>query len=230
MPQHPDRRRHIFAGFADISPILIGVFPFGLIAGIAAVEAGLDPVQAFAMSPTVFAGASQLAMVDLIGRDAAPMVIVATALVINARMMMYSAALAPTFRHLGPARKAVGAYLITDQSFAVSAIRFDRVEESTGDRFAYYLGASLGLWVTWQISSVIGVVVGAGVPEEWSLDFSIPLVFIALLFPAIKDRGTAVAAIAAATAAVLFFSLPLNLGLLVAATVGLVSGALGGRQ
>ncbi len=206
------------------------MFPFGLIAGIAAVEAGLGSVQAYATSPIVFAGASQLAMIDLIGRDAAPIVIVTTVLVINARMAMYSAALAPAFRNLSPLRKAYGSYVITDQSFAVSIIRFDHVDETLSDRFSYYMGASLGLWVTWQISSLVGVIIGSGVPEEWSLDFAVPLVFLALVFPAIKDRASTIAAVTAATSAVVFVSLPLNLGLLVASGLGLAAGVIWGRE
>jgi predicted branched-subunit amino acid permease len=206
------------------------VFPFGLIAGIAAVEAGLGTVQAYSLSPIVFAGASQLAMADLIGRDAAPFVIVATALVINARMAMYSAALAPRFRELPAAHKAVGAYVLTDQSFAVSIVRFDQRDESIRDRFAFYMGASLGLWATWQISSIIGVVVGTGIPESWSLDFAIPLVFMALLFPAVKDRSTTAAAVVAAIGAVAFVGLPLNLGLLAAAACGIAAGLIADRS
>ncbi len=229
MKQHSSPRTPFAAGFFDITPILIGVFPFGLIAGIAAIEAGLDSVQAYAASPIVFAGAAQLAMMDLLGRDATPIVIVATVLVINSRMAMYSAALAPSFRGLGPIRKAYGAFVITDQSFAVSIVRFDRVAESLPDRFAYFMGASMGLWGTWQISTILGVVVGTGVPDEWSLDFAIPLVFMALLFPAIKDRGSTIAAITAAIAAVAFVSLPLNLGLLAASGIGITAGAIWGR-
>lgn len=230
MDLHRDQRPPFAAGFLSITPILIGVFPFGLIAGIAAVEAGLGSIQAYAASPILFAGASQLAMMDLIGRGAAPVVVVATVLVINARMAMYSAALAPVFRDLTPLRKAYGSYIITDQSFAVSIIRFDQVRESTRRRFAYFMGASIGLWVTWQISSLLGVIIGSGVPEGWSLDFAVPLVFMALLFPAIKDRGSAVAATAAAASAVAFAALPLNLGLLVASGIGLISGVIWGKE
>lgn len=223
-------RTAAFEGLLAIAPILIGVVPFGIIAGIAAVEAGLAPLQAYAASPIVFAGAAQLAMMDLLAQDAAPVVIVATALVINARMAMYSAALAPAFRHLSPLRKAYGSYILTDQGFAVSVVRFDRVEESLDRRFAYYLGASFGLWFTWQISSLVGVVVGTGVPESWSLDFAIPLVFMALVFPAIKDRGTTIAAVVGAVAAVALVGLPLNLGLLAAAAIAIIAGAVGGRS
>jgi len=217
-------------GFFAVAPMLLGVFPFGVIAGIAAVEAGLGSIQAYAVSPIVFAGAAQLATVELLARDAAPFVIVATALVINSRMAMYSAGLAPEFRHLGPLRKAYGSFVITDQSFAVTALRMGERDESLNDRFAYFMGASLGLWGTWQIASIVGVVVGAGVPESWSLDFSIPLVFMALLVPAIKDRGTAIAAVVGAVAAVTFVGLPLHLGLLAASATGIVVGVLGDRE
>jgi len=92
------------------------------------------------------------------------------------------------------------------------------------------MGASLGLWVTWQVSSLAGVIIGSGVPEEWSLDFAVPLVFMALLFPAIKDRGSTIAAVTAATSAVALVSLPLNLGLLVASGLGLVAGVIWSRE
>ena len=223
-------RSPAYAGFLAVTPVLIGVFPFGVIAGIAAVEAGLDSIQAYAVSPIVFAGAAQLAMMDLLARDAAPVVIVATALVINSRMAMYSAGLAPVFRDLGPLQKAYGSFIITDQSFAVAVVRFDQVDESLADRFSYFMGASMGMFVTWQIASIIGVVVGAGVPDSWQLDFAIPLVFTALLVPAIKDRGTVIAAGVGAITAVLFIGLPLHLGLLAASAVAIIAGAIGGRS
>ncbi len=229
MSPRPPARPSI-AGIADIVPILIGVVPFGIIAGIAAVEAGLGTFQAYAVSPMVFAGAAQLVMMGLISRDAAAIVVVATALVINSRFAMYSASLAPTFGRLGAMRKAVAAYLLTDQAFAVSVVRFDRVDEPISARYAYYIGAGMALWVTWLVSSAVGVVVGAGVPAEWSLDFAIPLVFIALLFPAVNDRGTGIAAVGGFVAAVAFAGLPLNLGLLVASGLGIAAGVVGQRR
>lgn len=226
----PTDRPPALEGFLTLAPILLGIVPFGIIAGIAAVDAGLGPLQAFAISPIVFAGAAQLATVELLARDAAPIVIITTALVINSRMAMYSAGLAPVFRHLGPLRKAYGSYVLTDQSFAVSVMRFEERDEPLRDRFAFYMGASLGLWTTWQVASAIGVLVGTGVPESWSLDFAIPLMFMALLMSAIKDRGTTVAAIAGGVGAVIFIGLPLHLGLLAGSTVGIVAGALGDRR
>jgi len=218
------RREAFLSGVRAIAPILLGVFPFGVIAGVAAIEAGIGPLQAIAISPIVFAGASQLAAIDLIARDAAPLVIVLTALVINARFAMYSASLAPSLRDLPLRTKAPAAYLLTDQAFAVSVLHFDRHPADLATTAAYYFGSAIPLWVTWQVSSVVGVVIGSGVPAEWSLDFAIPLVFMALLFPAVKDRGTRVAALVAGIAAVVLIGLPLNLGLLAAAALGITAG------
>jgi 4-azaleucine resistance transporter AzlC len=213
-------------GVASIAPILIGIVPFGLIYGVAAVEAGIDPVPAIAMSSIVFAGASQLAMVDLIGGNAALAVIVATALVINARMLMYSAALTPLLRDLSFADRLLAGYLITDQAFAVTAVRFTEPIEDRKLRRAFYLGSAIPLWVTWQISTTVGVVLGASIPDEWSLEFAIPMVFLALLVPAIKDTGTRVAAAVSGVVAVIAAPLAFNAGLITAAIAGIVAGLL----
>lgn len=210
----------------DVSPLLIGVAPFGVIAGVAAVDAGLSPVQAYSLSPLIFAGAAQLATLDLLARDAAVAVVILTPLVINARHIMYSAALAPWFRPLPTTRKAGLAYLMTDQAFAMSILRYARTEEPIGDRVAYYLGVALSLWLTWQVTSIIGIAVGGGIPPEWSLDFAVPLVFLALLFPSITDRPTAVAAVVGAAVAVAAADLPFNLGLPVGAMSGITAGFL----
>jgi 4-azaleucine resistance transporter AzlC len=223
-PASASARATFFSGVRDIAPILIGIFPFGIIAGVAAVEAGLPAVQAIAASPMIFAGASQLATMDLLGRGSPALVIVMTALVINSRFAMYSAGLSPSFRMLGRARKSLAAYLLTDQAFAASAIRFAAVDENLDRRFLYYLGAATPPWLVWQASTVTGVVVGSGVSPNLSLDFAIPLMFMALLFPAITDRTTALTAGVAAVAAVSLRGLPLNLGLLVAAAVAITVG------
>ena len=224
MPPDSPLRSAFTAGLLEVAPILLGVVPFGLIAGVTAVEIGIDALPAFAWSPLVFAGASQLAAIDLLGRDAAVAVIIATPLVINARFVMYSASLAPYLRRIPPLHKLAVAYLLTDQAYGVSIARITSREEPVGVRTAHYFGAGLGLWFTWQISSLVGVLVGVGVPAEWSLDFAIPLVFVALLFPAIRDRASVTAALAGAGVAVAAAGLPLNLGLLVGVTVGIGSG------
>lgn len=193
-----------------------------MVVGLAAVEAGLTPVQAIGMSVIVFAGASQLAALELLGETASLFVVVATAVIINLRMVMYSASIAPHFRSFRRRVQATLAYVLTDQAYALSVARFAREEDT--DRKAYYLGAAGSVWLVWQLGTVAGVLLGAGVPPELGLSFAVPLVFLALLVPAMKDRPTTAAGIVAGVVAVAAAGLPYNIGLLVAATSGIVAG------
>ncbi|WP_302080682.1 AzlC family ABC transporter permease [Salinibaculum rarum] len=215
-------------GVRDVSPLLLGVAPFGLVAGIAAIEAGLSLPQTVGMSVIVFAGASQLAALDLIGQNAPLTVVAVTAIVINLRMLMYSASIAPYFQSFSTRAKTGLAYLLTDQAYALSISRY-RSDEAV-DRAAYYLGAGVTLWVVWQITTVAGAVAQAGIPDALGLEFAVPLVFLALLVPAMEDGPTTVAGLVGGGVAVLASVLPLNLGLLVGATVGIVAGLLAERR
>ncbi len=217
-------RRATLAGIRAVVPILPGVVPFALIAGFAGVEAGVSRIQAVAMSLIVFAGAAQIAALDLIGSDAAIVVVVATALIINARFVMYSASLAPHVAGSPLRARGLAAYLLTDQIYAVSIIRFGETREPVRERLAFYLGGGATLWVTWQAGTVVGALGGGAVPESWSLDFAIPLVFIALLVPALRSRHDHVAAVVGGVVAVAAGGLRFNSGLLLAAAAGIVAG------
>ncbi|MFW5950330.1 MAG: AzlC family ABC transporter permease [archaeon] len=211
-------------GVHDAIPILMGIIPFGFIAGIATVNAGLGLPEAIGFSTLVFAGASQLAALDLIGRDASLAIIVVTAVVINLRMLMYSASIAPHFQALSRRMKAIVAYVLTDQAYALAIARY-RNAESAGT-VAYYLGVAVTLWVVWQLTTIAGVVFGTSVPESLGFEFAVPLVFLALLIPAMEDRPTTIAGLVGGSIAVVTAGMPLNLGLLVGATVGIVAGRL----
>jgi 4-azaleucine resistance transporter AzlC len=201
---------------------VLGIIPFGLISGVAAVEIGLNAVEALGMSVLVFAGSAQLAAVQLLGAGASAAVILLTTLVINLRFVMYSAALAPHLKRLERPWRFSLAYLLTDQAFALSVTRFT---EDTGVRRRwFYLGVSLPLWLVWQAATLAGVLVGAQLPASLSLGFAIPLTFLALTFPAVQDRPTAAAAVSAAAVAVAAANLPYNLGLILAAVTGVAVG------
>ncbi len=211
-------------GVKDVSPLLLGIAPFGLVVGVAADSTGFDAVMAVGMSVIVFAGAAQLAALELLRTDAPLLVVVGTAAIINLRMLMYSASIAPHVRRVGAAWKAGLAYVLTDQAYALSIARFEA--DASEDRRAYYLGVALPIWGVWQVMTLAGVLLGAQVPETWGLDFTIPLVFLALLVPAVEDRETLIAALVGGAGATLGAGLPLNLGLPVGATIGVLAGAL----
>ncbi|MEW5725234.1 MAG: AzlC family ABC transporter permease, partial [Thermodesulfobacteriota bacterium] len=122
-------------------------------------------------------------------------------------------------------RRLFLAYFLTDQAYAISLHRFGRGLEEDYKLF-YYLGAGTVLWASWVAGTTVGLLLGARAPESWSLDFAVPLTFLALLVPAVRTRAHAAAAVAAGLAAVAAKPLPLNLGLITAALVGIITGML----
>lgn len=229
MEHHASIRRSAFAdGARAFAPLIIAVIPFGLVFGIVAAGSEIGPWLGGATSFIIFAGAAQLATLQLLDAGAAGAVVVATALTINARHLMYSAALAPAFREFPRVARFVLPYLLTDQAFAISIVRFGQVDDPTYRRW-YFTGAGLGLWVTWQIFTIAGIVLGAQVPASWSLDFAIPLMFVILLVPTLKGRPEIIAAVVGSGIAVAAAGAPYGLGLMIGALSGVIAGVVAQR-
>lgn len=220
------RREAAVAGGRAMLPLLLGVVPFGLVLGITAVDAGLSVVQVLGMSLFVFAGASQLAMVELLAADAGLSVVVATALIVNLRYLMYSASIAPRFRHYAARWKLVLSYLVTDQSYALAMARYER---TTDGQPWYFVGAAVTIWAAWQAATVAGATAGATARSIPSLGFAVPLTFTALLVPTVTDSPRLVAAVVGGGVAVAAGGLPNRLGLLVGALAGVAAGVLSNR-
>ncbi|MFO7966822.1 MAG: AzlC family ABC transporter permease [Archaeoglobaceae archaeon] len=215
-------RDEFFKGVKDLSPILLGVLPFSMIVGVTAVNVGIDPLQAIAMSFIMFAGASQLAAIELMSNTAPVPVVVLTALIVNLRFTMYSASLAPYLRDLSTFWKGISAYILSDQAYAVSITEFRRRKR---DKTWYYLGAAFILWFTWQTGTILGVMVGSNLPQGLSLEFAVPLTFMALLVPNLEGRASKLTALVAGIVAIAAAELPYNLGLITAALIAMASGA-----
>ncbi len=204
--------------------MLMGIAPFGMVCGAAAVSTGLTPWQAFTMSWVIFAGSSQIAAMQLFASGAPLLIIISTAAVINLRFLMYSASIAPHFRRLNGRWHVLLAYLVTDQAYAQSIAHYLENKENE-DLHWYFLGIAGALWVCWQISTVIGILLGSLTPQSWSLDFIMPLTFIAMVVPLLSTRAMLLAAVAGGSASVLL-TLPLKLNLIAAALIGIAAGLL----
>jgi 4-azaleucine resistance transporter AzlC len=218
-----EQMKNFWAGVRAEIPLLIGVFPFGMIYGALAIGAGLSRSAAQAMSSMVFAGSAQFITAQLAGSTAPGLVIVLTIAVVNLRHMLYSASLAPYLASLSTRWKLLLSYLLTDEAYAPTIIQY----EKDGLRpFSHWflLGAGLALWTIWQISTALGIFLGAAIPESWSLDFALPLTFIAMVVPVLKSRPAIVAAVSAGVVALAAYSLPYRLGLILAALVGILVG------
>jgi predicted branched-subunit amino acid permease len=151
-------------------------------------------------------------------------IMVLTAWVINLRFTMYSATLAPYLQKLSVGQKALLAYMLSDQAFGISLSHFV-TNEKVSHRW-FYFGAALTIWVTWQISAIIGALLGALVPASWGFDFAFPLSFMALMFGALRDHPTVIAALTGGVVAVLAKGLPYNTGLVLAISLGIAAGYL----
>ena len=212
------RRAALRAGALASLSLAMAVIPFGVVCGAGATGIGLDFNQSFALSWMVFAGSSQIVAMHLLATGAPVWVIVLTGWLVNLRFMMYSAALAPHFRERSRLGRWLGAYLLTDQAFAVSLGRIadDRDRRETA---WFYLGLALACWLQWQLASLAGILLGGFIPASWSIDFVISLTFIALIVPLLGDRLMRVAALVGGAVA-LAPQLPFKLNLMAAALAG----------
>ena len=224
-----EARRNFIEGVRAETPLLIGVFPFGLIYGALALDAGLTPAAAQWMSSILFAGSSQFITAQLVTENAPALVMILTIAVVNLRHMLYSASLAPYLKDLPLKWKALLSYLLTDEAYAPSILHYEKEGLQTHKHW-FLLGAGFALWLNWQVSTAVGVFLGASIPDAWSLDFALPLTFIAMVVPVLKKQPMIAAALSAGVTALLAYSLPFKLGLILAAVVGIAVGtALEGR-
>ena len=220
-----EQSKNFWAGARAEIPLIIGGFPFGMIYGALAMNAGLSTSAAQLMSSIVFAGSAQFITAELVHQLAPGPVIVLTIAVVNLRHMLYSASLAPYLASLSTPWKALLSYLLTDEAYAPTAIHYEK-EGKTADGHWFLLGAGLTLWMDWQISTALGIWLGTAIPESWSLDFALPLTFIAMVVPVLKDSPAIAAACSAGIVALVAHRLPYQFGLIVAAFVGIAVGTL----
>jgi predicted branched-subunit amino acid permease len=221
----PTPRQELVAGARAALAVAIGYVPFALAIGATVSASGTDLVVGWASAFLVFAGAAQVAAITMLDSDAALGVVVATGLVINARHLLYSAALAPTVRQWRPASRWAAGYLLADPVYALAAARYEQGPLEPRLRQAYYFGVGLTAIVAWTALIGAGVLVAGAVPTQLPLGLAAPLTFLLLLLPSLVDRARYVAAGVGGAVALLASGLPLGLGLLVGAGAGIAAGA-----
>ncbi|MGB7339985.1 MAG: AzlC family ABC transporter permease [Phototrophicaceae bacterium] len=218
-------RAAFWAGVREFLPIVLGVIPFGIVFGVAATDIGITPLEGIWMSMIMVAGAAQLVTIELLKNDAALWVILLSATIVNLRFVIYSASLTPYFRPYSLWWRLGLGYLLTDQPYALSIAYFAENPDAPHKQW-YHLGHSMMLWTSWVISSALGVFLGEFIPLSWGFSFAIPLMFLGIAIPAIKDWTFVAAASVASLVALLAAPLPNNTGLLVAVACGIAVGVL----
>ncbi|MEM9466729.1 MAG: AzlC family ABC transporter permease [Actinomycetota bacterium] len=215
-------RRAFFAGFRDVMPIAVPGIPFGFVLGVVIADSGLDQLAAWASSPIILAGAAQLAAIELLAESASAAVVLVTVAFINSRHLMYSAALRPKFAGFPGWFRAVGPYVLLDQSFALALGQPDDMDDRT--RMWHFLGSGAFLWSMWMVATGMGVLVGDVTEPEWQLGFAVPILFGGLMILSISNRAGAVAAAVGAIVSVLGADLPQGSGVLLAIVLGVTAG------
>ncbi|MGB0902561.1 AzlC family ABC transporter permease [Halocynthiibacter sp.] len=219
-------KSHYLRGLRTGLPFILVAGPFSLLFGVVATEAGLNLLEVMGFTSIVIAGAAQFAALQQMTDNAPVIVILATALAVNLRMAMYSAALAP---HIGKAplwQRALASFFLFDQNYAVSVLEFEKNPGMTPQqRIAFYFGITCAIVPAWITGTYIGAVVGTAIPPEYALDFALPITFLSMIGPALRTPAHMAAAFVSVLAALIFAFLPYNLGLMTAAILAMMTGA-----
>ncbi|MBK6393657.1 MAG: AzlC family ABC transporter permease [Betaproteobacteria bacterium] len=175
-------------------PACVGLVPFGVVCGVGAAAAGADWLAALGMALFIFSGAAQILAVQLYAANAPIAIIVLTCFVLGLRFLMYSAAMAPYMR-AAAGELAAGARV---PAYRPGVRRGDPQVRRIGGRprrGLHFLGSGIAVWANWVATNMMGYFAGASIPPSWSLDFAVPLCFIALVAPLFRSVPSVVAAV-----------------------------------
>jgi 4-azaleucine resistance transporter AzlC len=221
----PSRRSEFFAGCRGMIPLVVGAIPFGIIFGTLSTDISWGAT--LAMSIFVFAGSSQFIALGLLASGTALPLIILTTFVVNLRHLLYAVSLVPYLQRSPQIWKLLLGFWLTDEAFMVAIGRYHQADASPYKHW-YHLGAAVFMYVNWIICTVIGLTVGQFLPDarSWGLDFAMSVTFIGMVIPYLVTKPMLIAVLVAGISALLVHSLPHQLGLMVAALLGITAGVL----
>ena len=206
-------------------PLQLGVFPFGIAYGILGIEVGLTNIQTYLLSIIIFAGVSQIVFAQLFSTFTPSFMIVGTIGIVNLRHILYGVSLSSYLKKLSLKWRIILSYLITDEAFAISYKRFSE-EKKTKYMHFHLLGSGITLWTSWQISTLIGILIGPSIPNSLNLEYVIPLSFIAIVVVSINTKIKLIVFIMSALLSILLRDLPWNLWIITSALISIIIGVL----
>ena len=214
------KKDNLLKGFYDVSPLLLPVVPFGIIFGAIGIELGFGPYITYATSIIIFSGASQIVFFQLLSNGASSLIAITSSSVVSTRHLLYGAVVAQYLSKLSLIWKIFLSYLLTDQAFAVSQEFF---KKNSNDEYKHYhlLGAGLTLWIVWQLTTVIGILLGSIVPEELGLSFTIPLTFLSLIINYFRKIDHLIVIFLSGLSSILFYEAPLKSYIILSCVISL---------
>ncbi len=202
-------------------PLWLGAAPFAIAYALAARQAGLSALETQLMSLTVYSGAMQMSIVQLLSGGASLPTILLTALALNLHHFLYGLSLARRIQ-FSRLERALAAYFLTDGSYGVT------VAAGTSASFSWLLGAGLSLFVVWNVFTASGMLIGhlLIMPAAAHLDFVAPLTFFILLVSLLHSGSDVAVAISSIIGAMLCLSLHLgNATIFIVGILGALLGA-----
>jgi predicted branched-subunit amino acid permease len=217
-------KRAFREGFRACAPTMPGIFAWGMVTGMAMMKSGLTIWQALGMTFIVFAGSAQLASLPLIAANAPIWVVFVTAMVVNLRFVIFSAAIAPHFGHLPWYRRIWHGYFNADITMALFPRQFpaETVAQPVG-KVGFFNGIGYSNWCAWQAGSVIGILLASQIPESWGIGYAGTLALLAITIPLTINAAAFVGVVVASVVAVAAAGLPYRLGLLLAVVIGMTA-------
>lgn len=223
-------RAAMVEGVRDIVPMVVGVLPFAMAIGTTIGTLDVDPFAALAGAPLILAGAAQLTTLQMLDAGTAPAVIILSALMINARLLLYSASLAPWFASEPLRRRLLLAVPVIDQLHFTCVPRFERGDLDGRGRRAYYTGAATMLVASWVVAQSLSAALGAQLPDALGLRVASPLALAGLLAKSTQNRTATAAAVIAAAVVLIAPGLPFHSVVLVATVVAITSVVIATRS
>lgn len=211
-------------GVRDATPIFVGLLPTGAVTGIAIAGAGFGYSEAFASSTVMFSGMAQIAVVELVSVRAPLVIVMLTVMMINLRYLLYSATLSTVLRRESFLRRSSLAYFLTDTLFARTISRTTDPDFNPSIFWAYSMGIGVISVLSWLVGTSLGFFAGDSIPKQVPLDFAVPMMILALLFPVLRSTPMIVAALFGGGVALISAGLPANLSILIGSFSGIVAG------
>lgn len=221
--------RDFAGGMRAMAPWLIGLVPFGLVVGVSAAQADIPTLAGWLTGPAIFSASAQLATIQMLDAGAAPLAVIVTVMVINLRLVLYSAAMATYWRGTPLWWRLLGGYLLVDPTFVVGMERYGR-ESDRRRGHAHYLGGAVLLWTAWLAVIAVGATAGARLPGWLQLEFLVPLYLIGEIVPKSREVATRRAVLVAAAIALIFVTAPMHIGIAIGIVAGVVAGTVGITQ
>ena len=218
------KRLMVLTGLKDAIPVIIAYFPLAMTFGVLAAASGLSSSLTIFSSIWIYSGGGQFMLVSMVSALVAPITMIVTILLVNLRHVLYGTTLGPYMKDWSIKGKLIAAMGLTDEVFALIATK---VRQEGKLHFLYYIAFVMSCYGSWILGTMTGVLIGSFVPAELTniLSFTLPALFLALLFMGEKTTAYLLSAGVGAVVAVLMNTVGLgSIGLILGALLGATSG------